>query len=268
MEGRRSRSASLTPRKLHLSNYQRHFPDFFLQSYTLLAPVNRFSRDLSGQSFVRKAIDESLQPSHETIPDPKFDPDSLFHIQPCRIRRQCTQSVKDIITKLHSSANNPIDLTDRRNTAQNPTDLLRDVPMKFLRFREDVRPPYIGTYTKITDHSAITKISRNPFSRVLPSTDYDYDSEAEWEELGEGEDLDSEGEEEEEEDEEDEMAEFLDDKEASDAKTIKRRPLLGDLEPTCTGLCWESEQSKVDLSSLRIDILMGESPRPHPFKYH
>ena len=168
---------------------------------------------------------------------------------------------------MHGTARNPIDLTwlHPQKTAQAPVEQLKTVPIKFLKFAEDVRPPFIGTYTKLQDGPSSDKLRRNPFTRALPATDYDYDSEAEWEEPGEGEDLDSEGEEElGEEEDADDMEGFLDDAEADEVR--KRRPIIGDLEPTCTGLCWEDSRSKVTqpssdasprLNPFRLDIILG-----------
>ena len=163
---------------------------------------------------------------------------------------------------------NPIDLTkaNPKKAAQNPIDRLKTVPTKFLKFAEDVRPPYIGTYTKSLEDRSVARLSRNPFARALPSTNYDYDSEAEWEEPEEGEDLDSEGEEEADDDDAEDMEGFLDDADPDEVK--KRRPIIGNLEPSCTGLCWEDSQTNVhrpilagqslDLSPFRLDILLGE----------
>ncbi|MCJ1335835.1 hypothetical protein MMC09_001109 [Bachmanniomyces sp. S44760] len=143
--------------------------------------------------------------------------------------------------------------------------VLQEVPVKYLRFAEDVRPPYIGTYTKCPAGVSDSKISRNPFSRVLPATNYDYDSEVEWEEPGEGEDLDSEGEEDMGEDEDnDDMDGFLDDEDAGDGiGGNKRRHIMGDLEPKLTGLCWEDADGKVqgntggvDLESMKLQVLL------------
>ena len=145
-------------------------------------------------------------------------------------------------------------------------DLLKTIPVKVLKFAEDVRPPYIGTYTRLRDAQSISRLARNPFRRELPQTNYDYDSEAEWEEPGEGEDLDSEGEEEIEDEDEADMEGFLDDEE-TDARAIKRRPILGDLEPTCSGIFWEGpqaqgpEKASVDLLVFKLDVLMGEDVR-------
>lgn len=67
--------------------------------------------------------------------------------------------------------------------------------MKLLAFREDVRPPYWGTWSKQSRLIA----GRRPLAKDEALLDYDYDSEAEWEEADEdpGEELASGDEEEE-----------------------------------------------------------------------
>ncbi|KAI4124356.1 MAG: hypothetical protein LQ347_005770, partial [Umbilicaria vellea] len=153
--------------------------------------------------------------------------------------------------------------------AEKPVHWLRATSTKYLKFAEDIRPPYIGTYSKLPAECAVSKLCRNPFTRGLPQTNYDYDSEAEWEEPGEGEDLDSEGEEELGEDEDgDEMDGFLDDEDAGDGTGVagnRRRLVIGDLEPVSTGLCWDDGQgggkrkggpSTFDLSPFRLEVIL------------
>ena len=238
----------------------------------MLAPHNRFSRDEKGVEYAQKKIDEGLGQDGGTVKG--FNAHGLLHLSSDTSQHfPRIHSVKEIIAKIHGSVRNPIDLTESqsRRVVQKPTDLLKTVPMKYLYFYEDYRPPYIGTFTKPLDRRSRSKLCRDPVGRELPNTDYDYDSEAEWEEPGEGEDLGSEGEEEVGDDEdENEMEGFLDD----DEDAVKKRPLLGNLEPTCSGICWEdlaNEDSKLanleilDLSLLKLDILMGEISilRPH-----
>ena len=261
----RSRSVSATPQKTQLPDYERQFPPFFLHSHTVLAPHNRFLRDEKGLEYAQKKIDEGLGQVKGTVGP--FNAYDLLHLSSDTSQRfPRVHAVKDIVAKIHGSVRNPIDLTESqsRRVVQKPTDLLKTVPMKYLKYDEDYRPPYIGTFTKPLDRRAMSKLCRKPFSRELPNTDYDYDSEAEWEEPGEGEDLGSEGEEEVGDDEdEDEMEGFLDDDEKD---AVKKRPLLGDLEPTCSGICWEdlaNEDSKLanldvlEVSLMKLDILMG-----------
>lgn len=267
----RSRSVSITPQKARLQDYNRQFPPFFLQSHTVLAPHSRFSRDEKGLEYAQKKIDEGIGRGGGAVRP--FNAHDLLHLSLDSSQRfPRVHAVKDIIAKIHGSARNPIDLTESqfRRAIEKPTDLLKTVPMKYLKFLEDYRPPYTGTFTKAQDRRAMSKLCRRPFSRELPDTDYGYDSEAEWEEPGEGEDLNSEGEEEAGEDEEEnEMEGFLDDEEN---EAVKKRPQLGDLEPTCSGICWEdleNEGSKLanldvlDLSLFKLDILMGKTSMLH-----
>ena len=259
----RSRSVSVTPQKARLPDYERQFPPFFLQSHTRLAPYSRFSRDVKSLAYAQKKIDESFE--REAGTNESFNVHDLLHLSPGSSRRSPrVHTVKDIIARIHGSARNPIDLTETqfKRAIQEPTDLLKTIPMKYLKFFEDYRPPYTGTFTKVTDPRAMSKLCRKPFSREISDTNYDYDSEAEWEEPGEGEDLDSEGEEEAGDDEEEnDMEGFLDDEDDA----VKKRPLLGDLEPTCSGICWENlenEESKLanldvlDLEHFKLDFLM------------
>jgi chromatin assembly factor 1 subunit A len=102
--------------------------------------------------------------------------------------------VKDILLKLQKAEDDSTHLPKNQSsgTSTRPEDLLRKVTMKSLKFGEDIRPPYQGTYTRHVPASSAKRLSRNPYYRGLPDTDYDYDSEAEWEEPEEGEELDSE----------------------------------------------------------------------------
>lgn len=268
--------------KAQTSEYERLFPPFFVQSHTNIAPQSQFSRDRDSLKYAQSRIDEGFGSGSGTDighSAPVFDPIKLFHLSSNRrsgIHHHHRFSVKEIVGRIHGTAQIQIDLTESgtENVSRNPTALLNCFTVKYLKFAEDVRPPYIGTYSKISDQSEGSKLCRNPFTKILPATDYGYDSEAEWEDPGEGEDLDSEGEEEAGEDEdEDEMEGFLDDEEGSEmvrAANLKHRALNGDLEPLCTGLCWENAPDQgglssvemkltVDMRSLRLEILSGRN---------
>ena len=192
----------------------------------------------------------------------------------CQRRRYTALSVKSLMAKSQGSPKYPIDLTCAKSSfRENPLNVLQAVSIKFLKYAEDVRPPYIGTYSKVTEESAIRRLSRNPFARALPATNYDYDSEAEWEEPEEGEDLDSEGEEEVGDDDEgDDMEEFLDDEGAEEngPNGSKRRHLMGDVLPVYTGLHWDAYghhpgpllvpygQASLDLKTYKIRTIHGK----------
>jgi chromatin assembly factor 1 subunit A len=143
-----------------------------------------------------------------------------------------TIPILEIVELVNGTSDKPIDLTSDRD----PLDLLKQIPMKYLHFPRDVRPPYYGTYTKPHTQHEELKLARNPFSRTLRDCNYDYDSEAEWDEPEEGEDLDSEGDDDLDDEVEDEFDGFLDDDEDHQ---LKRRHISGDLEPISTGLCWQ-----------------------------
>ena len=274
----KGRSTSATPQKPHVREYERLFLPFWVQPYTAIAPYNRFTRDGESIDYAQTKIDECLNPAREASgkEDNIFNPYNLLHMSShqCNGHRRPRYTVKDIISRIHGSVQHPIDLTD--SNAQKvikPAEMLKSVCTKYLRFAEDVRPPYIGTYTKLPSGHNSRKLSKNPFARALPQTNYDYDSEAEWEEPGEGEDLDSEGEEENnEEDEDDDMEGFLDDEEGGDGTRTgnqKRRPIMGDLEPSCTGLCWEGDsetkitvlasgKNSVDMRNYKLEVILSK----------
>lgn len=284
----RGRSTSLTPQNVHLPEYGRLYPPFFVQSHTVLAPYSRFSRHEESLQYVKKKIDEGLATEGDLSEKQELGINSynLFHISAHNLnrfkrRRRPQRSVKEIVAMINGTAQDIMDPTTSSPERQpgGPAALLRCLPTKYLRFAEDVRPPYIGTYTKLSNGHTIAKLRRNPFTKGLPRMDYDYDSEVEWEEPGEGEDLDSEGEEEVGEDEEgDEMEGFLDDDDAGDgsrAPNQKRRPIMGDLEPACTGICWEgviteannlatvARSTAVDLQSYKLEVILGKASCPN-----
>jgi chromatin assembly factor 1 subunit A len=218
------------------SEYERYFLPFQLPSHAIMVPENAFMEDPAKLAAASSRIDELI--SREDVSMGSYDSESLKEKFPVSIDRGLsTPRVTDIVDRINGSSENPIDLTEEvRNAAQDPLQLLRQVPMKYMRFPEDIRPPYYGTYTQPYSPYAARKLARNPYSRTLHETDYDYDSELEWEEPEEGEELDSEGGDDLDDEGDDDMEGFLDDEE--DAQ-VKRRVLSGDLVPVSTGLCWE-----------------------------
>jgi chromatin assembly factor 1 subunit A len=199
---------------------------FFRGENTELAPVNRFMSSHSTEDADLSWLKTQTYTSSK----------SLFTARRARIRR--VKPVKEVLAKLGESVAAPIDLTSTGGGIEE----LRDVPYKFLRFKEDVRPPYQGTYTRAVSPRTARKLSRQPTYRGLPDTDYDYDSEAEWQEPEEDdEDLEAEDDLSEDEGEGDEMDDFLDD----EADAGKRQIATSDVEPISTGLCWEGETDDV-----------------------
>lgn len=126
--------------------------------------------------------------------------------------------------------------------------------MKSLKFGEDIRPPYQGTYTRRVSELSTRRLARNPYHRGLPDTDYDYDSEAEWEEPEEGEELDSEEEDEGSDEGEDDLEGFLDDEDDALAEG-KRRLIVGDLEPVSTGIKWTANGVEPEMEVYRMQSI-------------
>jgi chromatin assembly factor 1 subunit A len=218
------------------SDYERYFLPFNIPAHTILAARNAFMEDPEKMQAARTRLDNLISQQ-----DVDMEPISLQSLKSTFTsvgrRGLKTSSISEIVERVNESSEQPIDLTD--DTAakpKQPLDMLKQIPMKYIHFGEDVRPPYYGTYTQsYTDMEAV-RLARKPTSRLRQDTNYDYDSEAEWEEPEEGEDLDSEGDDDAEEEAEDDMDGFLDDEEDPQ---LKRRLISGDLQPISTGLCWQ-----------------------------
>ncbi|KAF9691209.1 hypothetical protein EKO04_010678 [Ascochyta lentis] len=218
------------------SDYERCFLPFSLPSHAILAPANAFMKDTETLDAARARLDQLLREDNAGLEPLTLQ--TLKVLLPARTRRGLkTATITEIVKRVHGSPDRPIDLTkDSSADQQEPIEMLKGIPMKYLHFGEDVRPPYYGTYTKYYSDATARRLARNAVSRVRQDTNYDYDSEAEWEEPEEGEDLDSEGEDDADEEGDDDMDGFLDDEEDPQ---LKRRMLSGDLVPVSTGLCWE-----------------------------
>ena len=274
----RDHSVPATPQK-PLPVYEKLFPAFFLHSHTALAPWNRFERDEEALECACSRLDNSLCTRIDALEEPTSQDLStkladLLQIPLRKTRRppQPLPTVKDIIAQIQGTSYKPIDLTtstsQRSKATQTPLDLLHRIPMKSLKFVEDVRPPYIGTCTRLPPGMTAAKLGRNPFGRKVSSLDYDYDSEAEWEAPGEGEDLDSEGDDDlEEDDDGDDMKDFVVDESATEVK--QRIPILVNTEHTSTGVCWENSEGKsktalggktpcVDMNRYKIEMIHGK----------
>lgn len=251
------------------SEYDRCFLPFALPTHATLAPTNAFMEDIAKLKTARARLDQ-LSKSDCAGLEP-ITLQTLKVLLPTRARRGMkTATINEVVKRIHGSPDQPVELTNDTgvNQQQQPLDMLKGIPMKYLHFGEDVRPPYYGTYTKPYPDATARKIARNPIYRARQDTNYDYDSEAEWEEPEEGEDLDSEGEDDIEEEGEDDLDGFLDDEEDPQ---LKRRMLSGDLVPVSTGLCWEDANgvSKLNVDSdsvftgsrdFKMEYLLGKSP--------
>ncbi len=204
------------------------FLPFFVPLNVELAPANRFARDANLSHMAVSRLDTCMMQENSIQTE---DLTSQFR---SRKRKRCRMplcTMKEIVESIQGTSTSPIDLTAEAAFPQ-----LSNVPYKILSFREDVRPPYKGTYTRAVTLKSAVKLSRHPFSKQLPNTDYDYDSEAEWEPPNEDdEDLES-GDDDSEigEDGEEDMEGFLDDED----DLGRRKQVMGDMTPINSGLCW------------------------------
>ncbi|KAI1745854.1 chromatin assembly factor 1 subunit A-domain-containing protein [Xylaria scruposa] len=227
------------------SAYELNFQPFFIKSgVTMAAP--RFEMDDETKEVKLAILDEYIRGERDEF-DPKqpFSAAETFNIAFLQQRGVIPPSVKKIMETIHGDDyQNAFGITNTRNESQteklfkNAQDLLDDVPMKYLRFYEDVRPAYFGTMTTSMTYHKLRKLSRRPAGRILPLA-YDYDSEAEWVE-DDGEDLDDAEDEEEDIDGDEEMDDFVDDSEA--VPTIIRPGFEADSFPVSTGLCFENRK--------------------------
>lgn len=259
-----------------LSDYEKEFPPFFVHPHMTLAPANRFHRDPDSMKHACEKLDEALHdsatasttpPTTTTMTDhppaPATKPKKIFDMLPYRRRRnlQRTPCAKELIMSMQDPSSNTVDLTAASRQLE---ETLKKIPMKFLSYYEDVRPPYTGTFTRRIPPSDAAKLCRNPFGRLIPQVDYDYDSEAEWEDPEEGEDLDSDDGDEEVDDEDDDMDGFLDDGD-EDVPSGKRKIMVDSLEPVCSGLRFESDEQDsngVDpvFENHQLEIIGGALP--------
>jgi chromatin assembly factor 1 subunit A len=212
-----------------------------------VAPITRFDRDERASEASHDMLDSYLHGQRSPGKRRPFDATSLFNLPNYdpRPRGKKITPVKEIMSQILGIKKQPIDLTTDSQIILmwHTRDLLKKIPYKILSFAEDVRPPYKGTYSG-QPMSGMRRLARNPLRRDLPKVDYDNDSEAEWEDEGDegGEDIESEGEEEENMSEgEEDIEGFLDD---ADVVANVRNDMKGDLEPQCSGLCWEDENRR------------------------
>jgi chromatin assembly factor 1 subunit A len=238
--GANTNVAPPSPQKIIVKNaqsdYERYFLPFNLPAHTILAPTNTFLDNPGQMEAARARLDKIIEQKDQL--NEGITSETLSSFFPSRsYGGRKTITIAEIVDRVNGSSDHPIDLTaDESAPSRNPLDMLKDIPMKYLHFHEDLRPPYYGTYSRSYTDLEASRLARNPLARIRQDTDYDYDSEAEWDEPEEGEDLDSDGDEDDEDEADDDMEGFLDDEEDPH---MKRRLVSGDLVPVSTGLCWE-----------------------------
>lgn len=269
-------ATSPAPEKQQLTDYRKYFQPFFIKPNVKMATAP-FPRDGEYRRTISEAIDAALAkplpPSDPAIVAPLKGTNAaeiaaLLHIAPHKRNRApqfLAYSTKDIVARINAPDDPglpPIGpasksaLNKSKLTPEYYLKLLNSLPNKYLRFAEDVRPPYCGTFTRKPTTRGLQRGAK-PFDRSLPGVNYDYDSEAEWVADDDGEDLMTDDE-----DDKDSIAGsddldgFLDDED----DVMMKRGALGALVATNSGLCWEDEKGKnprPDLDEMRIEVLMG-----------
>jgi chromatin assembly factor 1 subunit A len=227
--------------------YEKVFPPFFVHPNTELAPANRLPSNKTDPEVATALSNPSLFSTwSDTAPDKSQHIQETFKFR-LRAKRSShkPKSVRTIVDQIQGSSTAPIDLTGKYPPLHLES-LLDGVPLKVFSFHQDVRPGYHGTYTRPVSPRSKKSLARKPSARRLPDTDYDYDSEAEWEPPDDGDDdVDAVDEESGSEEEEDDMEDFLDDED----DVGRRRLIVGNMDPVCSGLCWEGEAKKTLTSS-------------------
>lgn len=226
-------SPSTKEPKAEKSAYEKLFQPFFVKSDVRMAG-NPSGMDAETMAAKSKILDEYLQGGRGEVNLKPFNPVSAFKLSGLPTTRGRPQvAVKKIMTEIFGES---LDSDSQQVRVKSIQTQLDNIPIKVLKFWEDVRPAYVGTVTS-TPQVQLHKLARKPTGRLL-KLNYDYDSEAEWEEE-EGEDLDEEDLEDEDHEGEEEMGDFLDDAEDVSAA---RPAFLGDAEPVSTGICYENRK--------------------------
>ena len=251
MDTTRRKSLSAEPHQgPHLTDYERKFLPFQPPSHTSCAlPFSSASRDAETSKRALDSFLEQIRGDNASTQGPP-SASSFFPSSQAMPRGLWQPNACEVMESMHGTSQKPIDLDDTCR----PEDLLDLITIRHLHFAEDVRPPYVGSYTKAYSPKSSRTLRRNPFKKVRKDTNYDYDSEAEWEEPEEGEDLLSDADD----DDEsvgaaDEMEDFLDEDDGP-----KRGLITGNLKPISTGICWEgaTSESSVDLDTMRVEFFL------------
>ncbi|KAK2002205.1 hypothetical protein LX36DRAFT_283272 [Colletotrichum falcatum] len=230
-------------KKEEMSHYEKMFRPFYVHSTVRMAK-NPFDMDRETQEAKTRILAEYFNGKREPAQVGKFDPVDVFQL-PCRpaergrIYPPVRYTVEKML-KLTQDAHGVSD-EDRKAAVKEAADALRHIPIKHLRFYQDVRPAYRGTVTLRpyqAGKSGMRRLARKPTLRDQLPVNYEHDSEAEWE--SEGEDVDIEDEDDEDLDDGDgDMDGFLDD---TDDNGPARFVSANGLEPESTGLCWEDRK--------------------------
>ncbi|KAG0654646.1 hypothetical protein C6P46_001569 [Rhodotorula mucilaginosa] len=153
------------------SDFDRVFHPFTIRERVEVAPPNRFfksgrSYDIEIDSKPDLTLADSLASFLSTASKRRIPPYNPYPCPPISVR-QTVNAISD--ASLTSQ-----DVSNLYDALKDP----KKVKVKHFRFKEDLRPGYVGTWTKT---SAMVG-PRTPFARDTAILNYEHDSEAEWEE--------------------------------------------------------------------------------------
>ena len=206
-----TKKVSILKQTTRQSDYEKHFLPFYTRGNVVLSSfLNLSKEDLEAS---KRKIDGELSKATMggEVEDTSGENSILQWLKSREVKRGHHIQYQ-AVTLLQQ-------MTSQEKTDQELEILLSMIPQKYIKFYENVRPPYIGTYSK----DVVLPVD-NPFSKDGTGYNYEYDSDLEWaneEENDEGggvEDLESgEDEEDDEEDEasEDEFEGFLENEDGS-----------------------------------------------------
>ncbi|KWU44970.1 hypothetical protein RHOSPDRAFT_33510 [Rhodotorula sp. JG-1b] len=153
------------------SDFDRVFHPFTIRERVEVAPPNRFYKP--GRSYsveIDGKPDLTLQDSLSSF----LSTASKRRIPPYNPYPRPPISVRQTVNAISDATLTSQDVSDLYDALRDP----KKVKVKHFRFKEDLRPGYVGTWTKT---SAMVG-PRTPFARDTAILNYEHDSEAEWEE--------------------------------------------------------------------------------------
>lgn len=253
---------SPSPAAQERNEYQRIAQEFFVKENVTLA-TNKFALSLESRAAKSAVLDDFVAGRREPIEIKSSDPFQTLRLSNgvAQPRGKMYASVRGLLSSPEGLETSPVDLTTESQNVriQKTQQALKRIPLKHLKFHEDVRPAYYGTVTSVESLASLRKLAKNPIAKDLP-LNYEYDSEAEWVdgEDGEADDVSLLDEEDVEEEDGEGMDDFLD-----DSEDVGRGPRMvtGTMEPESSGVCFEDRTRKnpnPQMYKFRMEFMIRE----------
>lgn len=254
---------SPSPAAQERNEYQRIAQEFFVKENVTLAS-NKFTLSPVSQAAKTEVLDDFVAGRRAPVEVKPFDQFQALCLPSgvAQPRGKMYASVRGLLSSPGGLQTSPIDLTTESQNVriQRTQQALKRIPLKHLKFHEDVRPPYYGTVTSVESLASLRKLAKNPIAKDLP-LNYDYDSEAEWVDDGddgEGDDVSLLDEEDVDEEDGEGMDDFLD-----DSEDVGRGPrmIAGTMEPESSGVCFEDRTRKnpnPQMYKFRMEFMIRE----------